>query len=314
MMTLAVALLAVPTCAGAGTWCGAVVPCRSVSHGRDRSGIERVEIEEDVPGSLPVGQTASVWLVYPGFTPFPAEVGAFRYSVGTPAGTLGLCLLPSVAARQRRARGEPVEGGLALLSFDSSRSETSRFPLDRAFESARADGLLTPGQLRRLDELDHIAARRARELDRAWREFAQSPYLAESRRQLLDGIRGFDDPRPVASRDDLRPERFFDREQRIALRRRGHAIPGRCALVFLPRSARVELSACPLSQLAATWSRRSADAGLPDLRALPEREHEEIDGVTLELKDVPPATSARLVFGLLSAVDGLASAGEPAHP
>jgi hypothetical protein len=315
MMALALALLLAQPCAAAGPWCGADVPCRIESLGRDGEGIERVEIEEDVTDSLPAGQAAAVWLVYPGFSPFPAAAGAFRYEVGTPRGSLGLCLLPSVAARQRRATGQPLEGGLALLSFDPSRSQPPRFPLDPAFDTARAQGLLTPVQLRSVDELDRIAARRAEDIHRAWLELAQSPYLAYSRRQLLDGIRGFDDPRPVASKDDLRPERFFDREQRIALRRRGHAIPGRCSLAFLPRRARVELSGCPLSQLAAAWNRRPADTGtLPALRAIPERQHDEIDGLTLELTDVSPATAARLVFGLLSAVDGLASTGETPRP
>ncbi len=316
MIALAVAWLLAQPCGAARPWCGADVPCRVVSHGRDSQGIERVEIGEDVADSLPAGLAAALWLVYPGFSPFPAEVGAFRYEVGTPHGRLGLCLLPSVAARQRRATGQPLEGGLALLTFDPSRSpQPPRFPLDPAFDTARNAGLLTPAQLRSLEELDRIAARRAEDLDRAWRELAQSPYLAGSRRQLLDGIRAFDDPRPVGSRDDLRPQRFFDSEQRIALRRRGHAIPGRCAVVLLPGSTRVDLSACPLSQLAAAWNRRSVETRtLPDLRALPEREHEEIDGLTLELKDVAPATAARLVFGLLSAIDGLASAAQTARP
>ncbi len=314
-MALTLGWLLAQPCTAAGPWCGAEAPCRVVSHGRDAQGIERVDIEEDVPALLPVERSAAVWLVYPGFSPFPAAVGAFRYEVGTPRGTLRLCLLPSVAARQCRTSGQPLEGGLALLTFDPSRSQPPRFPLDPAFDTARTEGLLTPAQRRSLDELDRIAARRAEDLCRAWRELAQSPYLGRSRVQLLDGIRGFDDPLPVGSKDDLRPEQFFDREQRTVLRRRGHAIPGRCSLAFLPRSARVELSACPLSQLAAAWNRRTVDEGtLPDLRALPEREHEEIDGLTLELKDVPPATAARLVFGLLSAVDGLASAGEGARP
>jgi hypothetical protein len=315
VITLALALVLAQPCVAAGPWCDADVPCRVVSRERDPGGIERVEIEEDVPGALPAGRAAALWLVYPGFDPFPAAVGAFRYEVGTPRGTFGLCLLPSVAARQRRATGPPLEGGLALLTFDPSRSQPPRFPLDGAFDTARREGLLTPAQLRSLGELDRIAGGRADDLGRAWRELAQSPYLAWSRRQLLDRIRGFDDPRPVGSKDDLRPQRFFDREQRTALRRRGHDIPGTCSLLFLPRSARVELAACPLSQLAAAWNRRSADAGtLPNLRAAPERKDEEIDGVTLELNDVAPATAARLVFGLLSAVDGLSTGGEAPAP
>jgi hypothetical protein len=315
MMALALGWLLAQPCAAAGPWCGPDVPCRVISHGRDAQGVERVDVDEDVPGAFPVDQAAAVWLVYPGFRPFPAAVGAFRHEVGTPHGTFGLCLLPSVAARQHRASGPPLEGGLALLSFDPSRSRPPRFPLDPAFETARRDGLLTSAQLRSLDELERIAARRGEDIYRAWRELAQSPYLAHSRTQIFDRIRGFDDPRPVGSKDDLRPERFFDRAQRTALRRRGHEIPGRCSLLFLPRRARVELVACPLSQLAAAWDRRTVErATLPDLRALPEREYEEIDGVRLDLEDVSPPAAARLVFGLLSAVDGLASTGEAARP
>ncbi len=80
-------------------------------------------------------------------------------------------------------------------------------------------------------------------------------------------------------------------------------------------AARVELAACPLSQLADAWNRRTVGKeSLPDLRALPPREHEEIDGLTLELKDTASATAARRVFGLLSAVDGLEAGREPPRP
>jgi hypothetical protein len=313
MTAAALVWLLAESCATGGHWCGVDVPCRVVSHGRDPQGVESVEIEEDVLESIPVERAAAVWLVYPGFEPFPAAVGAFRNEVGTPHGTLGLCVLPSVAARQRRSGG--LEGGLALFTFDPSRLQAPRFPLDPVFDTARREGLLTAAQLGSLDELHRIASRRVDALDRAWRELGQSPYLGHSRKQLFDQIMGFDDPRPVGSKDDLRPERFFSHEQRPALRRRGHAIPGRCSLVFLPRSTRVELSACPLSQLASAWNRRTVGKGtLPDLRALPEREHEEIDGTSLELKDVPPQTAARLVFGLLSAVDGLTPAEAAARP
>ncbi len=133
-----------------------------------------------------------MWLVYPGFKPFPAAVGAFRYEVQTPHGTLMLCVLPSVAARQRRSAGQPLEGGLVLLTFDPSRTQQPRFPLDPVFETARKEGLLTARQL-------------------------------------------------------------------------------------------------------------------GALRALPEREHEEIEQLSLELNGVPTGTAARLVFGLLSAVEGLAT-------
>jgi hypothetical protein len=133
--------------------------------------------------------------------------------------------------------------------------------------------------------------------------------LAHSRRDLLDRIRGFDDPAPVCSKHDLRPERFFGRAQRPVLRRLGHAIPGRCSLLFQERGTRVELLACPLSQLAGAWNRRSAGKDtLPDIRALPERESEEIGHLSLELDGTPVATAARLVFGLLSATEGLVAA------
>ncbi len=316
--TLALALLLAPPCVAAGHWCGVDVPCRMVSHGRDAQGIERVEIDEDVPdapGSLPADRALAAWLVYPGFSPFPAAIGAFRHEVVTPHGTFGLCVLASIAARPRRAANHPIEGGLALLAFDPSRAQPPRLPLDPAFETAQREGLLTQVQLRLLDELQRLAARRADDVHWRWRELAQSPYVAYSRQQLFDALAGFDDPQPVAAKDDLRPERFFDRAQRVALRQRGHEIPGRCSLLLLPGSTRVELAACPLSQLAAAWNRRTVEKGtLPDLRAVTEREHEEIDGLTVEFKDAAPATAARLVFGLLSAIDGLVAGSEAPRP
>ena len=308
MMIAALGLLLAQSCPSAGLWCGADVPCRSVSQGRDPQGVEHVEIEEDLPDSLPAERAVALWLVYPGFKPFPAAVGAFRYEVQTPHGTLMLCVLPSVAARQRRSAGQPLEGGLVLLSFDPSRTQQPRFPLDPVFETARKEGLLTARQLGALDELQRIASRRVEELYRAWREFGQSPYLAHSRSQLFDRLQAFADPAPVSSRDDLGPERFFDRAQRQALRGHGHTIPGRCSILFLEQSTRVELSACPLSQLASAWNRRTVEKGtLPELRALPERENEEIEQLSLELNGVPTGRAARLVFGLLSAVEGLAT-------
>ena len=313
MTVAALVWLLAQSCANAGLWCGSDTPCRGVSHGRDPQGIEHVEIEEQLPDSLPADRAAALWLVDPGFKPYPAAVGAFHHEVRTPHGTFRLCVLPSVAARQRHPVGQALEGGLVLLAFDPSQSQPPRFPLDPVFDTARTQGLLTAEQIGSLDELQRIASGRAVELHRAWREFAESPYLGYSRRQLLDRIDAFRDPSPVASVDALRPERFFSRAQRPALRRLGHSIPGRCSLLLQERSARVELSACPLSQLASTWNRLATGQGsLPILRAVPAREHEEIDQLTLELNDTPTGAAARLVLGLLSAVDGLTTDPTPA--
>jgi hypothetical protein len=54
MTAAALVWLLAQSCTTAGHWCGVDVPCRVVSHGRDPQGVESVEIEEDVLGSMPV--------------------------------------------------------------------------------------------------------------------------------------------------------------------------------------------------------------------------------------------------------------------
>lgn len=297
-------------CAGAGGWCGADVPCKTTSHGRDPGGILRLEIDEDLAASYREDRSLRVWLVYPDLQPVLAAVGSFRYGAATPRGAFSLCLVTSVGARQRRssaANQEAIVGSLVLLSFEPSRGTAQRFPLGPALEAARSGGLLTTAQSDRLAELDRMAQRRADDVLAGWREFVQSPALAHSRSAILDRVRGFDDPQPVISRDELRPERFFGRLQREALRQRGHAIRGECHLGFSARSSRVALTSCPLSQLADEWNRRKEDVGvdLPWLLAAPGHEHEETDSLVLELRNIEPRAAAQRAFGLLSALPGL---------
>lgn len=297
-----------------GAWCGPQAPeCAASSSGRDAAGIEKLVLDEQVPADLPADRVAAAWLVYPGFEPFPAASGAFHFEAATRHGRFQLCLLPSVAARQRRvvpAAHSSLAGGLVLFSFDPSLTEAKPFPLDPAFATAARLGLLTAVQSGRLAELDRLLPSRAERLASAWNDFRRSPHVAHYRTTLFDALRSFHEPQPAFSRDQLDPQRFFAREQRETLRRNGHAIPGRCILSFTGRGATIELSACPLVQLAAEWNRQRPPTagGLPALRAVPARQHEEIDGLTLQLAGVPPQIAARYVLGLLSAVDGLEGA------
>lgn len=106
---MALGWLVAQACATAGPWCGLDVPCRLVRHERDSSGIERVEIEEAVPASLPPERAATAWLVYPGFQPFLAAVGAFRHSVGGPEPLMQFAHAPlGRRAVRKTPREEPV--------------------------------------------------------------------------------------------------------------------------------------------------------------------------------------------------------------
>lgn len=232
--------------------------------------------------------------------------------VTTPAGVFGLTVAPLRAVRA----GTREDGLLACLDFDPAGRGEPAYPLPDVLVSARDAGLLSARQRDTLAELDRVVAARWRRLAEAWAEFTESPYLVHSRRSLFDLLLAFHDPRPVATEEDLAPERFFDRAQRVRLRSRGHEIPGRCSLgVGAHRvgsyQAKVELEACPRSQLARAWNHLARQRGGPQLQAAAEAAGDEVDSLRLEAVGLTEAAAWELVFSTLAGLPGVAPAAGP---
>jgi hypothetical protein len=239
----------------------------------------------------------------------PAEADAFirraipyDQSVRTPAGVFTITVAQVRAVRA----GTRDDGLLVCLDLDPAGRGEATYPLSDVFHAARAQGLLSSSQQRTLGELDRVVAGRWRGLQQAWNEFTQAPYVLPARRRLFELLRGFHNPLPVISAEDLAPERFFSRSQRVRLRSAGHEISGRCSVWLGSDRATVRLEACPLPQLVTAWNHLARSRGGPFLQATANGRFEEVDALSLEVVGLSEPAARDLVLSTLGSLPGLA--------
>ena len=228
--------------------------------------------------------------------------------VTTPLGSFDL----SVASLRAVRQGSREDGLLVCLVFDPGERGDAVYPLPEALAAARREGMLSPFQLHRLESLNRMVGQRWPGLEAAWRELCEAPYDLSSRRRLFDRLTGFYDSRPSLEPEELAPEHFLDRDQRVRLRGLGHTIYGRCSLLVVEQRVSVELKACPLSQIASSWNHLARIHGGPALEAVGEERHDEVDALTLEVEGLSQAAGRELVFHLLEGLPGIAES--PATP
>jgi hypothetical protein len=224
----------------------------------------------------------------------------------SPLGSFDLAVASVRAVRQ----GGGDDGLLVCLVFDPAGRGEAAYQLPDALAVARRDGMLSPFQLHWLEALDRTVAQRWPWLEAAWRDFCEAPYDLVSRRRLFDRLTGFHDPRPAFEPAELAPEHLLDRDQRVRLRALGHPIYGRCSLLIVERLVRVELEACPLSQLALSWNHLARMRGGPVLEAAGEERHNEVDALTLEVEGLSQEAGDSLVLHLLQGLPGIAQPPE----
>jgi hypothetical protein len=225
----------------------------------------------------------------------------YRQLVTTPLGSFDL----AVASLRAVRRGSREDGLLACLSVDPAGRGEATYPLPEATAAARREGMLSPLQASQLKALDRMVGQRWPGLEDAWRDFCEAPYDLTSRRRLFDRLTGFHDPRPGFEREQLAPERFLDRDQRVRVRALGYPVPGRCSLLVMERRVKVELQACPFSQLALSWNHLAQPSQGPVLEALGEERHQEIDSLTLEVEGLSKPAGRELVLHLLEGLPGM---------
>ena len=76
-------------------------------------------------------------------------------------------------------------------------------------------------------------------------------------------------------------------------------------LLIVERLVKVELEACPLSQLALSWNHLARMRGGPVPEAAGEERHNEVDALTLEVEGLSQAAEDSLVLHLLEGLPGL---------
>jgi len=230
--------------------------------------------------------------------------------VATPIGSFDL----AVASLRAVRKGGSEDGLLVCLVFDPAGRGEAVYPLPEALAAARREGMLSPFQLHRLESLDRMINQRWPGLEAAWRDLCEAPYDLSSRRRLFDRLTGFYDSLPALEPEELAPEHFLDRDQRVRLRKLGHTIHGRCSLLVVERRVSVELQACPLSQLALSWNHLAGMHGGPVLEAGGEERHDEVDAFTLEVEGLSQAAGSALVLQLLEGLPGISKPPETPPP
>jgi hypothetical protein len=78
----------------------------------------------------------------------------------------------------------------------------------------------------------------------------------------------------------------------------------------LERLVKVELEACPLSQLALSWNHLARMRGGPVLEAAGEERHNEVDALTLDVEGLSQSAGDSLVLHLLQGLPGIAQSPE----
>ncbi|MCP3139021.1 hypothetical protein [Pyxidicoccus xibeiensis] len=282
------------------------------------------EITESLPRELPSDAPFAAWLVIPARD--AQEIRDYVYravdstlDVVTPVGTFGLRISALVAATRVGAKegvhvDSPQKGVLALLCFDPRQKGPLVYPLPSVFETARKAGLLTRAQQGILASNDRAPAQRYQVLLQEWADFAKATYVMPQRPRLMDALLALYVLPGTHLYAALEPPRFFDRAQRIQLRKLGESLPGQCQ-ILLPRSHEsrlaLELRNCPLSQLAGdwngarTWTSPELEGPVQRLAATAAQQHEELD-LTLQLS-MEPKAARRVVSEMLRALDGIAA-------
>jgi hypothetical protein len=208
--------------------------------------LQRVHHTERLPARVEPGAPFAGWMTWPK----PPE--AVRRQVEQrqpvelraviPAARLRLAVVPGLVTD---SAGEP--GVLALLSADPLGGATETPPLGEAVAAAESLKLLTPAQRSEVSRWRTAAAGWQSRLEAEWTAFLKSPRTASVRTKLLDTLGA--PPAP------LRPEQFLTEEQRVDLRRKGHALDGRIVVEDLPGDAyRLRVEGVPLDQLVEDWN------------------------------------------------------------
>jgi len=159
-----------------------------------------------------------------------------------PAARLRLAVVPGLVVDSGT---EP--GVLAFLSADPLAGATEPPQLGEAVAAAESLKLLSSAQQSEVARWRTAAAGWQSRLEAEWTAFTKSPRTAAARTKLLDTLGAAPAP--------LRPEQFLTEEQRVELRRKGHALDGRIVLEDLPGDAyRLRVEGVPLDQLVEDWN------------------------------------------------------------
>ena len=208
--------------------------------------LQRVRHTERLPVRVEPGTPFAGWMSWPK----PPE--AVRRQVEQrqpvelraviPAARLRLAVVPGLVTDS-----EAGPGVLAFLSADPLGGASERPQLGEAVAAAESLKLLTAAQQREVARWRTAAAGWQSRLESEWTAFAKSPRTAAVRTKLLDTLGTAPPP--------LRPEQFLTEDQRVELRRKGHALEGRIVVEDLPGDAyRLHVQGVPLDQLVEDWN------------------------------------------------------------
>jgi len=289
------------------------LPANARATGTDaQDGFRHVELTEDLPDSIEPNRRLCYWLVWPvsnwaDAEPLLRRSIHFVTTVVTPDGTFSLGVREGVKATIAQRK---QDGLLVHLCYDPNRIGELKYPLPAVYEAALESGILSPMQKNTLSSLNEILKGRFTSLKSQWKDFTQSTYVMYSRNKLLQSLADFYRLVPGMSAGTLDPEKFFNRNQRIHLRKLGHPIRGRCVFRLEEKKLHILLKNCPLSQIASDWNRRrstdkvDAEQKDPTLSVAPEQQHREIEA-TVDANVSSVQEAENLALGFLLAIEGI---------
>lgn len=208
--------------------------------------LQRVRHTERLPARIEPGAPFAGWMTW------PKPPDSVRRQVEQRRPVELRAVIPAARLRLAVVPGLVVDSGtepgvLAFLSADPLAGATEPPQLGEAVAAAESLKLLSSAQQSEVARWRTAAAGWQSRLEAEWTAFTKSPRTAAARTKLLDTL--------GAARAPLRPEQFLTEEQRVELRRKGHALDGRIVLEDLPGDAyRLRVEGVPLDQLVEDWN------------------------------------------------------------
>ena len=295
---------------------GALPENARVTRTDTKEGIRYVELTENLPESLDTTRPFCQWLVWPIHNQKEAERFLHRSihyitTVVTPDGTFLLGVKEGIKAKSSDGKHN---GALAHFCFDPDKKGELKYPFPPLYKTAMEKGIVTNIQKGTLSSLNEMLTNRFVGLKNYWKDFTLATHIGYSRKRFLEALAGFYLMAPGMSHKTLKPNEFFNHEQRLKLRALSHQIRGACIFRLKKDKLHMLFKKCPLSQVVSEWNRIvSAKAKKGQKGALlavsKDRQHEEIDGA-VDLKVSSPEEAEKLALGLLLSIKGV-SKGAP---
>ncbi|MFP4661128.1 MAG: hypothetical protein ACLFPF_02965 [Halanaerobiales bacterium] len=262
------------------------------------------KISENIPDYLDTGKVSDYWLVWPeeDFQPIFMSLNPSVY-FKTPLGSFSMVTISCLTASSEEFK----EGQLVHFKFNPEEKAEVAYPFNPVIETAlKKDLQLNMHQEAMIESVENNYQNKYKYLLSTWNDFTESTYLAESRDRFFSALSSI---YHVPENVDLDPAKFFNREQRIALRQFGHQIQGTYHLYHGNERFTFILNNCPISQIVENINNSHPAGteitnGIPKLKSENSLKDQEVN-LSLEIENISVREVQQILQGILLGIEGI---------